>query len=646
MKEHTATNHINYTNKKDKTEKADKTSKTTGGKKQEEKEEEQFKIRHIFASFASLPRILRLVWSTDARFTTCMVLISVLRGFLPAVSVYITKQVIDSVFNAIRSHGHSITLIWFFVGLQLAVNLLDRLLSTLSNIVQQLLQEKVSNKVQLLILEKANTLDLAFFEDAEFYDKMRRASDEANYKPVQMISETFDLFRSIITLFSMIFLLVPLAWWLALIVLVLPIPSFIANSRYGWIGYYRMRRESPDRRRMLYFNHVMTVDHYNKEIKLFNLGQYFIARFKNLADHFFEESKSVLVPRYLTNFAWISISLVANAGIYIYVALQTVVGRITIGQLTLYTQTALQVGTSFQSVLDGISNTYENNLFVNTLFEFLEYKPVIVSPPNPHPLQKGDECRGLEIEFRNVSFTYPDKDPQTRSALKNVSFTIRAGETLALVGRNGAGKTTLVKLLTRLYDPDEGEILVGGRDIKGYDLKELRREIGVIFQDYVSYFLTARENIGLGSIDHVENLELVASAARKSGAHQVVEELDDGYDTQLGRWWRDGTQLSGGQWQKIALARAFMRDASILILDEPTSSLDAKAEYEVFAKFRELTSGKTAIFISHRFSTVRLADRIFVLENGKIIESGSHAELMAQNGHYAELFNLQAEAYR
>ena len=646
MKEHTATNHINYTNKKDKTEKADKTSKTTGGKKQEEKEEEQFKIRHIFAAFASLPRILRLVWSTDARLTTCMMLISVLRGFLPAVSVYITKQVIDSVFNAIRSHGHSITLIWFFVGLQLAVNLLDRLLSTLSNIVQQLLQEKVSNKVQLLILEKANTLDLAFFEDAEFYDKMRRASDEANYKPVQMISETFDLFRSIITLFSMIFLLVPLAWWLALIVLVLPIPSFIANSRYGWIGYYRMRRESPDRRRMLYFNHVMTVDHYNKEIKLFNLGQYFIARFKHLADHFFEESKSVLVPRYLTNFAWISISLVANAGIYIYVALQTVVGRITIGQLTLYTQTALQVGTSFQSVLDGISNTYENNLFVNTLFEFLEYKPVIVSPPNPHPLQKGDECRGLEIEFRNVSFTYPDKDPQTRSALKNVSFTIRAGETLALVGRNGAGKTTLVKLLTRLYDPDEGEILVGGRDIKGYDLKELRREIGVIFQDYVSYFLTARENIGLGSIDHVENLELVASAARKSGAHQVVEELDDGYDTQLGRWWRDGTQLSGGQWQKIALARAFMRDASILILDEPTSSLDAKAEYEVFAKFRELTSGKTAIFISHRFSTVRLADRIFVLENGKIIESGSHAELMAQNGHYAELFNLQAEAYR
>jgi ATP-binding cassette, subfamily B, bacterial len=643
MKEHTATNH---TNKKDRTEKDDKAGKAPGSKKREDKEEEQFKVRHVFAAFASLPRVMKLVWSTDARNTADMLLISVLRGFLPAVSVYITKQLIDSVFRAILSPAHSTTLVWLFVGLQLAANLADRLLTTLSNIVQQLLQEEVSNKVQLLILEKANTLDLAFFEDAEFYDKMRRASDEANYKPVQMISQTFDLLRSIITLFSMIFLLVQLAWWLAIIVLVLPIPSFIANSRYGWIGYWRMRRESPERRKMMYFNQVMTVDHYNKEIKLFNLGQYFIERFKHLAEHFFEESRSIVVPRYLTNFVWMGVSLVANAGIYIYVALQTVARRITIGGLTLYTQTALQVGSSFQSVLDGISNTYENNLFVNTLFEFLAYKPVIVSPPNPQPLEQSDARGGLEIEFRNVSFTYPDKDPQTQAALKNVSFTIRAGEAVALVGRNGAGKTTLVKLLTRLYDPDDGEILVGGRNIKEYGLKELRREIGVIFQDYVSYYLTARENIGIGKIEQVENLELVASAAQKSGAHHVVAELDDGYETQLGRWWKDGTQLSGGQWQKIALARAFMRDARILTLDEPTSSLDAKAEYEVFAQFRELTSGKTAIFISHRFSTVRLADRIFVLENGKIIESGPHAELMALDGHYAELFNLQAEAYR
>jgi ATP-binding cassette, subfamily B, bacterial len=320
--------------------------------------------------------------------------------------------------------------------------------------------------------------------------------------------------------------------------------------------------------------------------------------------------------------------------------------HITLGQLTLYTQTALQVGTSFQSVLDGISNTYENNLFVNTLFEFLEYKPVITSPREPQPIVNEDASLGLQMEFRNVSFTYPGKDPETQAALKNVSFTIRAGETIALVGRNGAGKTTLVKLLTRLYDPDEGEILVGGRNIKEYDVKTLRQDIGVIFQDYVSYYLTARENVGIGNIDDVENMSLIESAAAKSGARQVIEELADGYETQLGRWWKDGTQLSGGQWQKIALARAFMRKARILILDEPTSSLDARAEYEVFAKFRDLTEGKTAIFISHRFSTVRLADRIFVFENGTVTESGSHIELMMQDGHYAELFNLQAEAYR
>ncbi len=621
------------------------TTKAATDKKQQEKDkkEEQFKIRHIFAAFASLPRVLGLVWRTDKRLTFGMALISVLRGFTPAVSVFITKQLIDSVVHAIFSTRHDTTLVWIFVALQLAVNLLNSLMTTLSNIVQQLLQEKVSNRVQLLILEKANTLDLAFFEDAEFYDKLRRASDEANYKPVQMISQTFDLVRSLITLFSMILLLVQLAWWLAVVVLVLPVPSFIANSRYGWIGYYRMRRESPERRKMMYYNQVMTHDHYNKEIKLFNLGHYFIQRFTHLAEHFFEESKSVLVPRYLTNFIWTSLSLVANAAIYIYVALQTVARHITLGQLTLYTQTALQVGNSFQSVLDGISNTYENNLFVNTLFEFLEYTPVIVSPPQPEPVSTAEASLGLEIEFRDVSFTYPGKDSP---ALKNVSFTIHSGEAIALVGRNGAGKTTLVKLLTRLYDPDEGEILVGGRNIKDYDIIALRQEIGVIFQDYVSYYLTARENVGIGNIDDVANMALIESAATKSGARQVIEELAEGYETQLGRWWRDGTQLSGGQWQKIALARAFMRKARILILDEPTSSLDARAEYEVFARFRELTEGKTALFISHRFSTVRLADRIFVFENGTVTESGSHTELMLRDGIYAELFNLQAEAYR
>lgn len=606
--------------------------------------DEKFKFRQVTQAFTGLPRVLRLVWSTHPWLTAALAVLNLLRGIIPATTVIITKLVIDSVVTAIQIH--SINPIWLPVGLQLAVGLLDRLLSTFTNITQQLLQERVSNRVQLLILEKANSLDLAFFESPEFYDKLRRAADEANYKPVSMISQTFDLGRAIVTLVSMIILLLQLAWWLAVVALLVPLPSFIASTRYGWMGYQQMRRQSPERRRMFYFNMVMTYDNFNKEVKLFNLGDFFINRYRTLSNRFYQENKRILVRRYLASFLWTTVTVAANSAIYLYVALQAVFGRITLGGLSLYTQSALQTGQSFQGILDGVSDTYENHLFVNTLFEFLDYAPKIVSPAQPQPFEASPETKGLAIEFRNVTFTYPGKDPETQPALKNASFTIRAGEAIALVGRNGAGKTTMVKLLTRLYDPDEGEILIGGRNIKEYDLKELREQVGVIFQDYVDYHMSARENIGVGRIAEIENLNLVTSAAQKSGAHSVVEKLPEGYETMLGRWFDEGTQLSGGEWQKVALARAFIRDARILILDEPTSSLDAQAEYEVFAHFRVLTEGKTAIFISHRFSTVRLADRIFVLENGAIIESGSHQELIALGGRYAELFNLQAEAYR
>ncbi len=609
--------------------------------------DEKFSIRKVPGALASLPRVMRLVWSTSSILTTLLGFLSLLQGFTPAISVTITALVIDSVVRAIRIH--STTPIWLPVGLQLGITLLSSLLSTFSNTVQQLLQEQVSNRVQLDILKKANTLDLAFFENPESYDKMRQAANQSTYQPVSMISQTFDLGRTLVTLFSMIFLLLHLAWWLALVALIVPIPAFFSSTRYGWRGYQLMRRQSPERRIMAYFVSLMTTDTYNKEVKLFNLGSFFIDKFWNLATKLYEQDKKLLIRRYLTNFGWTNLTGVANSAIYLYVALQAVVGRITLGGLTLYTQTAVQVGQSFQGLLGGISNTYENTLYVNTLFEFLEYQPKIVSPSSPQPIDPSLEANGLDIEFRNVSFTYPGKDPETQAALKNVSFRVHAGEAVALVGRNGAGKTTLVKLFTRLYDPDEGEILIGGRNIKEYDLKELREQVGVIFQDYVNYYMTARENIGVGRVDKIEHKELVMSAARKSGASDVIERLPQGYETMLGRWFKDlkdSTQLSGGEWQKIALARAFMRDARILILDEPTSSLDAQAEYEVFKHFRVLTEGKTAIFISHRFSTVRLADRILVLENGSIIENGSHKELIALDGRYAELFNLQAEAYR
>ncbi|HLG75231.1 MAG TPA: ABC transporter ATP-binding protein [Ktedonobacteraceae bacterium] len=604
--------------------------------------EEKFRLSQTFKTLASVPRVMRLVWSTNAPLTASLAFLSILRGITPVVTVTISQLVIDSVVYGIRTH--SINPIWLPIGFQLGMSVLDRLLATISNIVQQLLQERVADRIQLMILEKANTLDLAFFENAEFYDKLRRAADESTYKPVSMISQTFDLGRTTITLFSMILLLSRLVWWLAIVALLIPIPSFIANSRYGWMGYMRMRRQSPERRQLLYFNQVMTLDTFNKEVKLFNLGDFFIRRYHHLAEKFYNENKQVVVPRYLTGLLWSGITLLANGAIYLYVALQAVLGHISLGALTKYTQASVQVGQNFQGVLDGLSNTYENNLFVNTLFEFLEYEPAILSPEHPVALEPvASEQSGLEIEFRNVSFTYPGKQ---EPALKNVSFRIRAGEAIALVGRNGAGKTTLVKLLTRLYDPDEGEVLLSGRNVKEYDLKELREHIGVIFQDYVHYHLNARENIGVGHVADVENMSLISSAAGKSGADVVIDRLADGYESMLGRWFEKGVQLSGGEWQKIALARAFMRDAQILVLDEPTSALDAQAEYDVFTRFRQLTQRKTAVFISHRFSTVRLADRIFVIEHGGIIESGSHEELMALHGRYAELFNLQAEAYR
>ena len=609
--------------------------------------DESFSFKKIPSTLSSLPRVMRLVWSTSASLTILLGFLNLMQGFTPAISVTITALVIDSVVQAIRIHSPSP--IWLPIGLQLGISLITSLLSTLSNIAQQLLQEQVSNRVQLDILKKSSTLDLAFFENPEFYDKMRQATNQSTYQPVSMISQTFDLGRTIVTLASLIFLLLHLAWWLAIIAILVPIPAFFSSTRYGWRGYQLMRRQSPERRLMAYFVTLMTTDTYNKEVKLFKLGDFFISRFWDLATKLYQQDKKLLVRRYSINFGWFGLSLIANAGIYLYVALQTVAGRITLGGLTLYTQTAVQVGQNFQGLLNDISSTYENTLYVNTLFDFLEYQPRIVSPPDPRPVEPSGEVDGLEIEFRDVSFTYPGKDPETQAALKHVSFTIRAGEAVALVGRNGAGKTTLVKLLTRLYDPDEGEILVGGRNIKEYDLDDLREQVGVIFQDYVNYYMTAHENIGVGRVDKIALRELVESAAQKSGASAVIERLPKGYDTMLGRWFKDlkeSTQLSGGEWQKIALARAFMRDARILVLDEPTSSLDAQAEYEIFTRFRALTRGKTAVFISHRFSTVRLADRIFVIEDGSLIESGSHQELIALNGRYASLFNLQAEAYR
>jgi ATP-binding cassette subfamily B protein len=598
--------------------------------------------RNARASLIGVPRVLGLVWQTHRGFTLALGIITLLQSATPAAQVWLAGQLLQAVVDGVGRGGDAVAVrqIVILAIIQFLLLAANSLLQTLQNISQQLLQDRTANRVQLMIMEHANKLDLSIFEDATFYDQLQQAQREAAFRPVGMVSGVFGLVRTLLTFLSMIALLIQLGPILAIVALLSPIPAFIASTRYGWQGYQQMRRQSPERRVMAYLTNLLTTDTYNKEIKLFTLGDFFISRYRGLAQKFIQENQGLLIRRYLAAFAWGALTLLASGGTYLYVALLAVRGTINIAGLTVFTGAASQVQGNIQGLLGGLSSMYENTLYLNTLFDLLAFEPKIRAPHDPTPVSR-HFTRG--IEFRNVSYAYPGRD---EPALRDVSFTIAPGETMALVGRNGAGKTTIVKLLTRLYDPDSGQILIDGVDIREYDPADLRREIGVIFQDYVTYFLSARENIGVGRLEASDDLDRITDAAAQSGADGVVARLPQGYDTTLGKWFDQGHQLSGGEWQKIALARAFMRDAQILILDEPTAALDAQAEYEIFARMKELTEGKTALFISHRFSTVRLADRIMVLEGGSIIELGTHDELLLRGGRYAELFNLQATAYR
>jgi ATP-binding cassette subfamily B protein len=617
---------------------------------QEDKEEESKTLRQRFddwrkqskATLAAIPRAFGLVWQSHKGFTVSTAVLSILFGIIPTAIAWVGKLLIDSVVEAMKQSGggETTTRVIELVVVQFVLLAISSLLQTVRDINQQALQELTSRRIQLMLMQHANRLDLSFFENPAFYDLLTQAQNQATFRPTQMVSQMFNLLRSLITFLSLIALIASLGWVVAVAALVSPIPSFIASSRYGWQGFMISRRQSPDRRRMMYFLDLLTKDTYNKEIKLFNLGQYFTDKWEEISIRFYKENRALVKSRYLMGFVWGSLSIIVTSGTYLYVALGTIAGRLTLGDLTFYSQAVGQVQNSLSSILGGLSDMYENSLYLSNLYDFLDYTPLIRDAADARPLvlplREG-------MEFRHVSFTYPGK---TEAALRDVSFFINRDEAIALVGQNGAGKTTIVKLLTRLYDPDSGEILIDGVNIKEYTLDSLRAAIGVIFQDYVTYFFSARDNIGVGKLEERENREMIEASAGKSGADAVIGRLPKGYETTLGRWFDEGYQLSGGEWQKMALARAFMRDAAILVLDEPTASLDARSEYEIFANMKELTRGKMALFISHRFSTVRLADRIFVLDGGVITEAGTHEQLLALDGTYAELFNLQAAAYR
>jgi ATP-binding cassette, subfamily B, bacterial len=595
-------------------------------------------------AYGNIPGAFRLVWGADKRSTIIMAALTILSAFLPLSQAWAGGLILNSVTHSFQlkiTPQAGLEAAFPYLALEFALLLLSAIITQVRRLAEHVLNARLGHHINSAVIRKALSLDLQYFEDASFYDKLQNARREADFRALGIINGGFLVVQNVITLLSFAVALLAFNPLIALLLFAATIPSFIAQNKYSKLQFRLLTWRAPESRRMNYLEHVLTVDNSVKEVKLFGLGEPLLQRYNTMFWKIFAEDEHLARRRSWISLFWGMVASVSYYGAYAWVIYAFVAGQIPIGTgLVFYLTLFRSSQGTFQGLFENVNRLFENGLFMDNLFSFLNLAPQMAVAEHPRPMPK-KIMQGLE--FRHVWFRYPGREDW---ALRDLNLTIAAGEKIALVGQNGAGKTTLIKLMTRLYDPTEGQILLDGVDLREYDLDELRQRVGVIFQDFVKYQLSVKENIGFGQINRLEDTTRVAASAERGGADSVVAELPDGMDTMLGRWFEKGHELSGGQWQKIALSRAFMRDGEVLVLDEPTSALDAEREYEIFQRFRDLTEGKIAVLISHRFSTVRMADRIAVIEDGQISELGSHAELLALGGTYARLFEMQAEGYR